>query len=96
MHYCLKNSSICLHIQNPPSPPYQNRQWKFAGKVIASSASINPDYINKVDYDPENLTLCVHNLTETDSGIYEVSFHDSEFNVFSNSHRVIVQGKLNE
>ncbi|XP_053199096.1 uncharacterized protein si:ch1073-220m6.1 [Scomber japonicus] len=91
MHYCLKNSSICLHIQNPPSPPYQNSQWSFAGKVIASSASINPDYRNKVDYDPENLTLCVHNLTETDSGIYEVSFYDSKFNVFRNSHKVIVQ-----
>ncbi|CAK6976572.1 uncharacterized protein si:ch1073-220m6.1 [Scomber scombrus] len=89
MHYCLKNSSICLHPQKPP--PYFNSRWEFAKKVIASGTLINPNYTNKVDYEPKNLTLCVRELTERDSGIYRVSFDDSNFNVFSNSHRVIVQ-----
>ncbi|XP_042257148.1 uncharacterized protein si:ch1073-220m6.1 [Thunnus maccoyii] len=89
IHYRLKNSSICLHVKKPP--PYQSGQWTFAEKAIIYGNSINPDYAEKVDYEPKNLTLCVRDLNETNSGIYQVSFVDSKFNAITESHKVIVQ-----
>ena len=92
IHYRLKNSSICLHVKKPP--PYQSGQWTFAEKAVISGNSINPDYAEKVDYEPKNLTLCVRDLNETNSGIYQVSFVDSKFDAITESHRVVVQGKF--
>ncbi|XP_044197305.1 uncharacterized protein LOC122973665 [Thunnus albacares] len=89
IHYRLKNSSICLHVKKPP--PYQNSRWTFAGKTIISGNSINPNYREKVDYEPKNLTLCVRDLNETNSGTYQVSFDDSDYTLIIESHKVIVQ-----
>ncbi|XP_042258301.1 SLAM family member 5-like [Thunnus maccoyii] len=89
IHYRLKNSSICLHVKKPP--PYQNSRWTFAGKAIISGNSINPNYTEKMDYEPKNLTLCVRDLNETNSGSYKVSFFDSNYTVITESHKVIVQ-----
>ncbi|KAM7366425.1 hypothetical protein PAMP_015863 [Pampus punctatissimus] len=88
-HYHLKNSSICLRVKK--TPPYNNVQWLKAENVITSPNTINPKYINKVRYDPENLTLCIYNLIETDSDVYKVSFFDSDFKQFTETHRVVVQ-----
>lgn len=93
IHYSLKNSSVCLCVTNHP-PPYEgNGEWIFAGKLIVSRQQVNPKYKEKVNLNNHNLTLCVHELTEADSGIYKVLFRDSEFNQLTDSHRVVVQGK---
>ncbi|XP_040886693.1 uncharacterized protein LOC121176708 [Toxotes jaculatrix] len=88
-HYQLKNSSVCLHVSKPP--PRNSAKWTFAGTFIISSDTSNPNFANKVDYERENLTLCLKQLTDTDSGIYKVSFHDSGFKEVSETHRVIVE-----
>ncbi|XP_056224615.1 uncharacterized protein LOC130164143 isoform X1 [Seriola aureovittata] len=87
-HYKLKNSSLCLHVRKPP--PYKRGEWTFGGKVIASD-EINPNYTEKVVYNHANLSLCLKELTHTDTGIYQVSFRDPDFNSVSEKHRVIVQ-----
>ncbi|KAM7377141.1 hypothetical protein PAMA_013764 [Pampus argenteus] len=87
-HYSLKNSSVCLRVKK--TPPYHNSQWMKAKNVIISGNDINPKYTNKVNYKPENLTLCIYNLTETDSDVYTVSFHDSNYKQFTEIHSVVV------
>ncbi|XP_018532524.1 uncharacterized protein si:ch1073-220m6.1 [Lates calcarifer] len=88
-HYQLKNSTLCLHVRTPP--PYNGGKWTFARKTIAYDKTINPSYKEKVDYKPENLSLCIKDLNDTDTGNYTVTFSDSEFNDVSERHRVIVQ-----
>ncbi|XP_071315281.1 uncharacterized protein [Trachinotus anak] len=87
-YYQLKNSSLCLHVKKPP--PYKHPEWTFAGKLIVFD-EITPNYTEKVVYSKVNLSLCLKELTDTDSGIYEVRFHDPAFTVVSEKHRVIVQ-----
>ncbi|XP_022078926.1 uncharacterized protein si:ch1073-220m6.1 [Acanthochromis polyacanthus] len=89
MYYALKNSSVCLHVQKPP--PYERGGWTFAGKSIANERRINPNYEKRVVYSPGNLSLCIKELNDSDTGIYEVSFEDSDYNAKSEEHHVIVE-----
>ncbi|XP_067381118.1 uncharacterized protein si:ch1073-220m6.1 isoform X1 [Channa argus] len=88
-HYQLRNSSVCLHVRRPP--PYNELKWSFAEKIIATSTSRNPAYADKVDYKPENHSLCIKELTDKDNGVYEFSFHDSSFHLFTEKHNIIVE-----
>ncbi|KAL4007081.1 adhesion G-protein coupled receptor G5 [Sarotherodon galilaeus] len=73
-YYRLKNSSVCLNVRKPP--PYKHE--------------INPIYKDRVVYSAGNLSLCINNLADTDTGIYEVSYSQN-FITMSEKHQVIVQ-----
>lgn len=90
-YYQLKNSSVCLNVRKPP--PYKRGQWKFNMIVIADDTETNPNYTDRVTYSAGNLSLCINNLADTDTGIYEVSYR-LNFDFISEKHEVIVQGKI--
>ncbi|XP_008295707.1 SLAM family member 9 [Stegastes partitus] len=89
IHYGQKNSSMCLHVQKS-SPNKKGVKWTLKEKVIVFENAINPNFTKKVVYSPGNLSLCLNELTDTDNGIYEVSFMDF-FTTISETHEVIVE-----
>ncbi|XP_059211544.1 uncharacterized protein LOC131990162 [Centropristis striata] len=89
MHYRLKNSSLCLLVAE--TPPYHSATWKFHDRVIIFSNQTTPIYRDKVDYNPKNSSLCIHKLTDTDSGIYTFSFINSQYHASTETHRLIVE-----
>ncbi|XP_030609309.1 SLAM family member 9 [Archocentrus centrarchus] len=86
--YQLKNSSVCLNVVNSPS--YKSPKWAFDKEIIVEGEEINPNYTGKVVYNPVNHSLCINNLTDTDTGIYEFSFSHN-FRPVSVKHQLIVQ-----
>ncbi|XP_042073943.1 SLAM family member 9-like, partial [Haplochromis burtoni] len=87
-YYQLKNSSVCLNVRKPP--PYKRGEWKFNTMIIVDDTEINPKYTDRVTYSAGNLSLCINNLADTDTGIYEVSYRFNYITV-SEKHQVIVQ-----
>uniref|UniRef100_A0A8C7JF54 Ig-like domain-containing protein n=1 Tax=Oncorhynchus kisutch TaxID=8019 RepID=A0A8C7JF54_ONCKI len=67
--YGLKGGSVCLAVEKPPEE-IKGFSWKVNSTVIVDDKEISPKYKEKVDYNPVNHTLCIKNLTDTDSGIY--------------------------
>ncbi|XP_068584439.1 uncharacterized protein si:ch1073-220m6.1 [Cebidichthys violaceus] len=88
-HYRLKNGSMCLQVEE--SPPYLQDTWLFNKEAIFLGKDITPKYKDKVKYDPSNHSLCINNLTETDSGIYTFSFFNSDFKDLKETHKLIVE-----
>ncbi|KAJ4948938.1 hypothetical protein JOQ06_020459 [Pogonophryne albipinna] len=88
MHYRVKNSSICLHIK---SSGYQKEEWLFEKELIVLSKNITPMYKDKVYYNPENSSLCITKLNETDSGTYSFSFINSVLKRQTETHKLIVE-----
>lgn len=88
-HYRLMNSSVCLHVRK--SPKDVNFKWTFDDKLLVVGNNLNDNYTKKMVFSPENLTLCINELTERDSGIYEASFISS-FKEMSVRHQLVVQG----
>ncbi|KAF7229937.1 uncharacterized protein [Nothobranchius furzeri] len=87
-YYQLKHSSVCLHVNN--TPPYQNAEWTFAGNILTVGKDLDPVHERKMDFNPANLTLCIKNLTNADSGIYRSSIV-SNFKKIAVVHQVIVE-----
>ncbi|XP_035770119.1 uncharacterized protein LOC102799477 [Neolamprologus brichardi] len=87
-YYRLKNSSVCLNVRKPP--PYKRGEWKFNTIIIVDGTEINPIYKDRVVYTAGNLSLCINNLADTDTGIYELSYR-LNFASVSEKHQVIVQ-----
>lgn len=87
-YYQLKNSSVCLNVRKPP--PYKRGEWKFNTIIIVDDTDINPKYTDRVTYSAGNLSLCINNLADTDTGIYEVSYSQNFISI-SEKHQVIVQ-----
>ncbi|XP_028285112.1 uncharacterized protein LOC114450888 [Parambassis ranga] len=92
IHYGLKHSSVCLHVQK--NPPYTRGQWKFGKTFIASDAEMNPTYTAKVVY-RGNGSLCINELTDRNAGTYEFSFF-SNWTELTETHMVIVEEKVPE
>ncbi|XP_034086295.1 uncharacterized protein si:ch1073-220m6.1 isoform X1 [Gymnodraco acuticeps] len=88
MHYRVKNSSLCLHIK---SSRYQKEEWLFEKELIVLSKNITPMYKDKVYYNPENSSLCITKLNETDSGTYSFSFINSVLKRQTETHKLIVE-----
>lgn len=89
MHYRLKNDSLCLQV----SMPAESDDWLFnETKVIVRNKVVKPSFINKVDYKPENTSLCINKLTSNDSGIYTISVFYSDLKK-TYIHILQVQGK---
>ncbi|XP_028994553.1 uncharacterized protein si:ch1073-220m6.1 [Betta splendens] len=95
VYYQLENSSVCLHVKHPP--PHFGAHWLLPGtgpkRDGVSEKGMNSTLKNKVDYDSENNSLCIKNLTNADSGIYEFNFIDS-FSYINEKYRIIVQGQV--
>ncbi|XP_055757077.1 uncharacterized protein LOC129835466 [Salvelinus fontinalis] len=67
--YGLKGGSVCLAVAEQPEE-LKGLRWKVNSTVIVDDKEFSPKYKEKVDYNPVNQTLCIKNLTDTDSGIY--------------------------
>ncbi|XP_061566596.1 uncharacterized protein LOC133420784 [Cololabis saira] len=91
-HYRLENSSVCLHVTGPP--PNEDGYWTFKNRFLISHTKINPKYKEKAVFLELNLTLCIENLTESDTGSYKVTYFDSESMSRSETSHVIVQGMV--
>ncbi|KAM3590192.1 uncharacterized protein V6R79_005613 [Siganus canaliculatus] len=88
-HFKTKNSSLCLHSRK--EPPYKNVVWTFNGHAVILGGEVDHDFIHKViHFDPKNVSLCISNLTENDSGIYKLTFFSSSREV-TERHNLIVQ-----
>ncbi|XP_075884018.1 uncharacterized protein LOC142889274 isoform X2 [Nelusetta ayraudi] len=88
MHYRLKNDSLCLQV-SVPAKSYVN--WLFnENKVIVYNNVVADSFINKVDYKPENNSLCINELTSNDSGIYTIAVFNLG-NRITYNHRLQVQ-----
>ncbi|TKS93010.1 hypothetical protein D9C73_027003 [Collichthys lucidus] len=66
-HYRVKNSSFCLQVGKGSDDII----WTFNKTVIVLNKKVKDNLTNKVDYNPGN-SLCINELSETESGIYEV------------------------
>ncbi|KAM6894243.1 uncharacterized protein PEZ65_021935 [Lycodopsis pacificus] len=88
-HYREKNGSMCLRVEE--SPPHHQPTWLFNEEAIALEKHSTPKYKDKVDYNPSNHSLCINNLTETDSGIYMFSFLNYEYKSSKETHKLIVE-----
>lgn len=89
MHYRLKNDSLCLHANVSAT---SDATWLFHNKLIVRSNKVTQGFINKVDYNLDNPSLCINGLTENDSGIYSISFFESD-EKHTITHKLQVQGK---
>ncbi|KAM8900115.1 uncharacterized protein AB9W97_010219 isoform 1-T1 [Spinachia spinachia] len=88
-HYRKKNDSLCLRVKH--SPPHREARWLFNTEAIAYSKTITPKYEDKVFYYPTDHSLCINNLTETDSGLYTFSFLDFAHFDSKETHRLVVE-----
>ncbi|KAM4565287.1 uncharacterized protein V3H82_014315 isoform 1-T2 [Fundulus diaphanus] len=91
-HYRLKNSSVCLHVREPP--PYKKAEWTFHDTLLADKEIINPNYTDRISFSGENLTLCINELTEKDNGLYKFSYYSPNLSQISRTHKVIVQERV--
>ncbi|XP_029610084.1 SLAM family member 9-like [Salmo trutta] len=84
--YGLKGGSVCLTVAEPP----EELRWKVNSTVIVDDKEISPKYKMKVDYNPVNQTLCIKNLTDTDSGIYIANAKKIDWTDSTSSYRLKV------
>ncbi|CAN9509326.1 unnamed protein product [Ophioblennius macclurei] len=91
-HYGRPNDSMCLHVQLPP--PYAEGRWKKQNEAITTASLVNPKYKLKMVFNPENLSLCINNLSESDAGVYEAHIINSNFTLVTERHQVTVQGMV--
>ncbi|XP_049425153.1 T-lymphocyte surface antigen Ly-9 [Epinephelus fuscoguttatus] len=89
MHYRERNSSLCLKIRKPP--PHKDIKWRFNEKVIVMQMNVTPKYIGKVNYNPQDHSVCINKLNDTDSGSYQVSVTDGNYDESVEKHILIVE-----
>ncbi|KAM9401155.1 uncharacterized protein ACWYII_030818 isoform 1-T1 [Salvelinus alpinus] len=87
--YGLKGGSVCLAVAEPPEE-LKGFSWKVNSTVIVDDKEISPKYKEKVDYNPVNQTLCIKNLTDTDSGIYIANAKKIDWTDSTSSYRLKV------
>lgn len=89
-HFRRKNASFCVEVGD--APPYDIR-LAFNNTLVVNSNKTTEAYKHRVNYyNEKNIELCLHNLSESDSGIYKLSvvkngkIDDKEFHL-------VVQGE---
>ncbi|XP_045069746.1 uncharacterized protein LOC123483853 [Coregonus clupeaformis] len=87
--YGLNGGSVCLAVAELPDQ-LKRIQWKFQNDLIVDDKEISPKYKEKVDYNPVNQTLCIKNLTDTDSGIYIANAQKIDWTDSTSSYRLKV------
>ena len=90
-HYRLKNSSFCLRLGN--SSQFKNIVWTFNNEVIVLNQEVN-SHKDTMEYNPSDTSLCINNVTETDSGTYKISFVNSQNKYSTKTHVLMVEGKF--
>ncbi|XP_074518306.1 uncharacterized protein LOC141784379 [Halichoeres trimaculatus] len=88
-HYKKKDSSFCLQVQK--SPPIEDVRWSFNSKYVVLKGKLSQDYTEKMRFNPNNYSLCINKLGETDSGYYKALIADSKWHDTSEIHLLIVQ-----
>ncbi|XP_034532102.1 uncharacterized protein LOC117807137 isoform X2 [Notolabrus celidotus] len=95
MHYRAKGSSSCFEVRK--SPPFVDVRWSnnpINKRFIVLYGKITPSYKGRFDYNPNNHSLCIHKLTEADSGIYEVSLIHLDYNGSTETNKLVVQAPV--
>ncbi|XP_071022457.1 uncharacterized protein [Oncorhynchus clarkii lewisi] len=87
--YGLKGGFVCLAVAKPHEE-IKGFSWKVNSTVIVDDKEISPKYKEKVDYNPVNHTLCIKNLTDTDSGIYIANAKKKDWTDSTSSHKLKV------
>ncbi|XP_036845153.1 uncharacterized protein LOC118966162 [Oncorhynchus mykiss] len=87
--YGLKGGSVCLAVAEHPDQ-LKGITWKFRKDVIVDDEDISPKYKKKVDSNPVNHTLCIKNLTDTDSGIYIANAKKNDWTDSTSSYKLKV------
>ncbi|CAB1345426.1 unnamed protein product, partial [Coregonus sp. 'balchen'] len=87
--YGLNGGLVCLAVAELPDQ-LKRIQWKFQNDIIVDDKEISPKYKEKVDYNPVNQTLCIKNLTDTDSGIYIANAQKIDWTDSTSSYRLKV------
>lgn len=88
-HYQRKNASFCEEIGD--APPYDIRLI-FKNKLVVNSNKSIEVYKHRVSYSEKNIELCLHNLSESDSGIYKLSVVKNN-TVDEKEFHLVVQGE---
>ncbi|XP_036002205.1 uncharacterized protein LOC118565668 [Fundulus heteroclitus] len=72
----------------------EKAEWTFQNQLLADKEIINPNYTDRIYFSRENLTLCINELTEEDSGLYKFSYYSPSLSQISRTHKVIVQERV--
>nr|XP_046236208.1 T-lymphocyte surface antigen Ly-9-like [Scatophagus argus] len=92
LHYQLKNSTFCLQAgKSHHSKSLDDILWSFNKKAVVRNKQVGPSFKDKVTYNSSSLSLCVNNLTETDSGSYDVLLLDDSGMTSTEFHILKVQ-----
>lgn len=90
-HYRLKHGSFCLRFGN--SSQRDDIMWTFNEGLIVLHKKVTTK-TEKMEYNPSDMSLCINNVTETDSGIYKILFVNSKNKQSMETHILIVEGKF--
>ncbi|XP_045068160.1 T-lymphocyte surface antigen Ly-9-like isoform X2 [Coregonus clupeaformis] len=71
--YGLKGGSVCLPVEEPPEE-LASQSWKVNSTIIVADKMVSPKYMEKVEYNPVNHSLCIKNLSEKDRGTYIATY----------------------
>ena len=84
---------MCLTVAEQPED-LKGLRWKVNSTVIVDDKNISPKYKEKVDYNPVNHTLCIKNLTDTDSGNYIANAKKNDWTDSTSSYKLKVLGEF--
>lgn len=87
--YRKKNASFCLKVGDALS--YDTR-LVFKRNLVVNNNQITEAYKHRVNYSEKNIELCLHNLSESDSGIYKLSVV-KETKINEEEYHLVVQGE---
>lgn len=90
-HYRLKNSSFCLGLGN--SSELKDIMWTYNKNVIVLNKEVTTK-TDKMEYNPSDMSLCINNVNETDSGIYKILFVSGQNKQLTKTHKLVVEGKF--
>ncbi|KAF6728193.1 hypothetical protein FQA47_004283 [Oryzias melastigma] len=91
MHYVQKYQQVCLYVREPP--PHKSPSWNFKNTVIANEEDTNPVYTNKAKINRDNWSLCINNISESDTGLYKFT-HTIKFTIVTHIHQVIMEEEV--
>ncbi|RVE60380.1 hypothetical protein OJAV_G00180280 [Oryzias javanicus] len=92
IHYVQKYQQLCLYVKEPP--PYKSPRWNFKITLIADEKEINPIYTKRVEINHVNMSLCINNMNESDTGLYTFTYTNTEFTTLTHRHQVIVEEEV--
>ncbi|XP_073331341.1 uncharacterized protein [Pagrus major] len=88
-HYRLKNSSFCLRFGNSS----QDVMWTFNKHLIVLNKKVKTNK-DRMEYNPSDISLCINNVNEMDSGIYEIIFINSLDKQSTTTHMLTVEDSV--